>query len=112
MRSCSLSVLVHKTTEEIASVDSGRLDHAGKPPSDGWFRRLQPERPGELRVPVAQEELQPPSSVFEHEQQVAGLLGDPQTAGGGGHPGQVDPPRVEFDRCARMLTWTRPSAGC
>jgi len=30
MRSCSLSVLVHETTEEITSVDSGRLVHAGE----------------------------------------------------------------------------------
>src|SRR4029450_13104820 len=45
MRSCSLSVLVHKTTEQIASLNSGRLDDAGKRRSDGWFRRLQPERP-------------------------------------------------------------------
>jgi hypothetical protein len=45
MRSCSLSVLVDETTEEIASVDSGRLVHASERRSDGWFRRLQPERP-------------------------------------------------------------------
>jgi hypothetical protein len=35
MRSCSLSVLVHKTTEQIASLNSGRLDDAGKRRSDG-----------------------------------------------------------------------------
>jgi len=45
MRSCSLSVLMHETTEEIASLDSGRLVHAGERRSDGWFWRLQPERP-------------------------------------------------------------------
>jgi hypothetical protein len=40
-----MSVLVHETAEEIASVDSGRLVHAGEGQSDGWIRRLQPERP-------------------------------------------------------------------
>jgi len=45
MRSCSLSVLMHKTTKQIASLNSGRLDHAAKRRSDGWFRRPQPERP-------------------------------------------------------------------
>jgi hypothetical protein len=44
MRSCSISVLVDQTTEEIASVDLRRLIHAGECQSDGWFRRLQPER--------------------------------------------------------------------
>ena len=45
MRSCSLSVLVDETTEEIASVDSRRLIHAGDRQSEGRFRWLQPERP-------------------------------------------------------------------
>jgi hypothetical protein len=45
MRSCSLLVRVHEATKEIASVDSGRLVHAGERQSDGWIRRLQPERP-------------------------------------------------------------------
>jgi hypothetical protein len=36
---------MHKTSKEIASVDSGRLIHAGERQSGGWFRRLQPERP-------------------------------------------------------------------
>jgi hypothetical protein len=36
---------MHETTEEIASVDSRRLVHAGERRSDGWIRRLQPERP-------------------------------------------------------------------
>jgi hypothetical protein len=127
MRSCSLPVLVHETTEEITSVDSGRPTHPGERQSDGWIRRLQPERPvrtvgvvvldidvedlpevaapdegvgvgrlhrrdqhlgalgaehvveaaGELRVAVAQHEAQLSFSFAEHQQQVAGLLGNP-----------------------------------
>src|SRR6266511_5385790 len=44
MRSCSLSVLVKQTAEEITSVDSGRLILAGQGQSDGWIRGLQLER--------------------------------------------------------------------
>jgi hypothetical protein len=43
-----LSVLAHETAEEIASVDLGRLGHASQRRSDGWLRRLQPERPVRL----------------------------------------------------------------
>jgi len=35
------------------------------------------ERVDELRVPVAQQEAYPSPSLFQHQQQVAGLLGDP-----------------------------------
>jgi hypothetical protein len=145
----ALSVLVHETTEEIASVNSERLVYAGERQSDDWIRRLQPERPvrpvsvivldvdpqhllevpasedqqpvqalgpyrpdpalrmgvrvrclhrrdehlgalsaehvveaaGELRVAVAQHEAPPSSSLAEHQQQVAGLLGDPTPLG-------------------------------
>jgi hypothetical protein len=52
------------------------------------------ERAGELRVPVADEELQWP--MLEH-QQVAGLLGDPGAIGMAGHPGQMNPPGPQFD---------------
>jgi hypothetical protein len=45
MRSCSLSVFVYETTEEIASADSGRPAHPGDRWSNGWIGRLQPERP-------------------------------------------------------------------
>ena len=45
MRSCSLSVLVHETTEEITSVDSVRPIHASERRPNGRIRRLQPERP-------------------------------------------------------------------
>ena len=79
MRSCSLSVLVHKTTEQIASLNSGRLDDAGKRRSDGWFRRLQPERPmrtvsvvvrhvdpERLREVAAPEDQQPVQALGAH----------------------------------------------
>jgi hypothetical protein len=45
MRSCSLPVFVQETTKQVASVDPGRLIVAGEGWSDGWIRRLQPERP-------------------------------------------------------------------
>jgi hypothetical protein len=150
MCSCSLSVLVHETTEEIASVDSVRPIHASERRPDGRIRRLQPERPvrtvgvvmlhvdaqhllkvatpkdqqpvqalgphrpdpafgvgvgvgrlhrrdqhlgalgaehvvegaREFRVAVAQHKAQLSASFAQHHQQVAGLLGDPQTVGG------------------------------
>jgi hypothetical protein len=40
-----LVVFVYETTEEIASVDSERPAHPGDRWSNGWIRRLQPERP-------------------------------------------------------------------
>jgi hypothetical protein len=55
------------------------------------------EGPREFRVAVAQHNAQLSASFAQHHQQVAGLLGDPQTVGGGGHPGQVDPPGVQLD---------------
>jgi hypothetical protein len=45
----------------------------------------------------SQHKAQPLSLFAEHLQQVAGLLGDPQTVGVGGHPGQVDPSGVQLD---------------
>jgi hypothetical protein len=45
MRSCSLSVLVHETTEEIASLDSVRPIHASERRPNGRIRQLQAERP-------------------------------------------------------------------
>jgi hypothetical protein len=40
-----LPVLVHETTEQVASIDSVRLILVGEGSSDGWIRRLQPKRP-------------------------------------------------------------------
>ena len=37
------------------------------------------------------------SPLAQHQQEVAGLLGDPGGVGVGGHPGQVDPAGVQFD---------------
>jgi len=45
MRSCSSSVLVHESAEQVAPVDLGRLILANEGRFDGWIRRLQPERP-------------------------------------------------------------------
>ena len=65
---------------------------------DQHLSALRPEHvvegAGELRVPVADEELQWP--MLEH-QQVAGLLGDPGAVRVGGRAGQVDPAGVQFD---------------
>jgi hypothetical protein len=45
MRSCSLSVLVYESAEQVTPVYLGRMILAGKGWFDGWIRRLQPERP-------------------------------------------------------------------
>jgi hypothetical protein len=41
MRSCSLSVLVQETAEQVASVDSGWRVAADEGHSSGWIRRLK-----------------------------------------------------------------------
>jgi hypothetical protein len=45
MRSCSLSVLVHESAQQVAPVDLGRLILAAEGRFDSGIRRLQPERP-------------------------------------------------------------------
>jgi hypothetical protein len=55
------------------------------------------EAAGELGVPVAEQEAYPSPSLFQHQHQVAGLLGNPAAVGVGSHPGQVHPPGVVFD---------------
>jgi len=102
MRSCSLSVLVHKTTEQIASLNLGRLDDAGKRRSDGWFRRLQPERPmrtvsvvvrhvdpERLREVAAPEDQQPVQAVGYGNafMQLVGTRAGDRRAGRVGGPG-------------------------
>jgi hypothetical protein len=53
MRSCSSSVLVHESAEQVAPVDLGRLILATEGRFDSWIRRLQPERPmGTMSVVV------------------------------------------------------------
>jgi hypothetical protein len=65
---------MHEPTEQVAPVDLDRLIFAGKGLSDGWIRRLQPERyrrdqdlgvvrmedvvegAGERRIPIANKE--------------------------------------------------------
>jgi hypothetical protein len=49
----------------------------------------------ELRIPIADEEPQPP--IPKHQQQVAGLLGNPSPVRVGGHAGQVNPSSIQFD---------------
>jgi hypothetical protein len=165
MRSCSSSVLVKQTAEQVTPADLGRLIVADEGRSGSWVRRLKAKRPvrpmgvvvlnvdsehllevaasdvqqpvqalgahrpdpalgvsvrvggphrrqehlgalgaeqiiegaGELRVPVAQREAQPPSSFAKHQQEVAGLLGDPGAIWVGGHSGEVDASGVHFD---------------
>jgi hypothetical protein len=46
---------------------------------------------------VADKEAHVSSPLPEHQQQVAGLLGDPGTVRVGGHPGEMDPSGVQFD---------------
>ena len=55
------------------------------------------EAASELRVAVTEQEAHPSPSLFQHQEEVAGLLGDSAAVGVGGHPGQVDPPGVVFD---------------
>ena len=51
----------------------------------------------ELRVPVADKKAHPPAALGQHQEQVAGLLGDPGAAGVGGHSSEVDTAGVVFD---------------
>ena len=51
----------------------------------------------ELRVPIVQHEASPSALFAQHQQQVAGLLGDPLAVGVGGDAGQVNPAGVQFD---------------
>jgi hypothetical protein len=55
------------------------------------------EPAAELRVTITNKDADPASSFLEDKQQVAGLLGDPQTVGISGDPGQVDPSAVQLD---------------
>jgi hypothetical protein len=55
------------------------------------------EPAAELRVTIANKEADPASSFLEDKQQVAGLLGDPQTVGVRSDPSQVDPPGIQLD---------------
>ena len=45
MRSCSSSVLVRESAEQVAPVDLGLRILASEGRFDSWIRRLQPERP-------------------------------------------------------------------
>jgi len=56
------------------------------------------EAGGELRVPVADEELDYSGAPGEVPGQVAGLLGDPLPHWLGGNTREVDPPGVDLDK--------------
>jgi hypothetical protein len=51
----------------------------------------------ELRVPVADKRAHPPAVLGQHQEQVAGLLGDPGATGVGSHASELDPASVVFD---------------
>jgi len=75
----------------------GRL-HRGHEHLAALRPELRIEAAAELGVPVAQHKAYLPAPLAKHQQQVAGLLGDPAAGGVGGHPGQVDPAGVELDQ--------------
>ena len=52
---------------------------------------------GELAVSVADQESEPVGAVAEVDEQVAGLLGDPDAGGMGGDPGEVHATTAVFD---------------
>ena len=64
MRSCSWSVLVQETAEQVASVDPGWRVAADEGHSSGWIRRLKLQRPvGAMSVVVRDVHLESPLQV-------------------------------------------------
>jgi hypothetical protein len=55
------------------------------------------EGAAELGVPIAQQALDSSSLLAEHQQQVAGLLGDPAAVRVGSDPSRLDPSGGQFD---------------
>jgi len=76
-----------------------RLGRPDRGHQDSSFLRAEHvvEAAGELCVVVADKEAHLSSSLPEHQQQVAGLLGDPAAVGVGGRPTQMNPTGVQFD---------------
>jgi hypothetical protein len=64
------------------------------------------EPAAELCVTIANKEADPASSFLEDKQQVAGLLGDPQTVGVRSNPSQVDPPGIQLGSVALAVRWS------
>jgi hypothetical protein len=60
------------------------------------------EPAGELRVPVAHQEPEPQSPPLQHQEQVAGLLGDPVAVGVGSQPGQMNPASFQLDEAQHL----------
>jgi transposase-like protein len=64
MRSCSSSVLVQETAEQVPSVDPGWRVAADEGPRGGWIRRLKLQRPvGAMSVVVRDVHLEGPLQV-------------------------------------------------
>jgi hypothetical protein len=64
MRSCSSSVLVQETAEQVASVDPGWRVAADEGQGSGWIRRLKLQRPmGAMSVVVRDVHLEGPLQV-------------------------------------------------
>jgi len=55
------------------------------------------EPAAELRVTIANKEMDPASSFLQDKQQVAGLLSDLGGVGVGGHSSHVNAPSIQFD---------------
>jgi hypothetical protein len=70
----------------------GRQEHLGTVRAEHVV-----EAAAELRVPIVQHEAGPSALFAQHQQQVAGLLGDPLAVRVGGDAGQVHPAGVQFD---------------
>jgi len=78
------------------SVRARRLDRClDDPRAHRGEHRIEPG--GELRVPVADQELQLVSAALQAHQEIAGLLSDPVPSGMGGDPGQVHAATVVLD---------------
>jgi len=77
MRSCSSSVLVQETAEQIASVDPGWRVAADEGHSGGWIRRLKLQRPvGAMSVVVRDVHPEGPLQVpAAHDQEPVQTLG-------------------------------------
>jgi hypothetical protein len=61
------------------------------------FRADHVEAARELRVAVTEQEADPSPSLFQHQEEVASLLGDSAAVGVGGHPAHMDPTSVQLD---------------
>jgi hypothetical protein len=77
-------------------VGVGRLDRCADDLGTGRTPDIV-ECPGELRVSVADQEVERGGTVAEVEEEVAGLLGHPRPGRVGGDTGKVHLPAAQFD---------------